>query len=218
MTDDTLKTLEQKAAILETTMKEKPDNPQSLYEYCLIQRDLGKTEKVLPYLKRLSSHKSWFEGRSHSAATGVLGFLGLAVLLNQVDQELEKYFIQQGQTVGESLRWADVRLTVPFALVLKRQEQAERSAEVLLQCIRGGIAPQDVPVSVNEQISPIVLLLAIYKDLGLEDEMYQFIGEMPALLESTGLDMENVFGVVHAQDTALFEYVFDLLKRKQSGK
>lgn len=198
----------------ESLLQNDGDSADHLYNLCLNLRALGQTEKALKYFEAVPRYSNWFTGRIESSVAGVLGFIGLAVLLNQTSPELVNFFKQTGLKVGESASWSDVRLAVPYALFLNRETKPDHAATVLYSCIKSGIAPENALVSDNERISPYVLLLSLYQEIGDEDRLYQFIGEMPDLLNTVNLEMEKVFEVVLAQDQALFDHIFTVLRKR----
>ena len=212
---DLSRKLDRRSRVLDKAMELEADNPNLLYEYCLTQRGLSRTDRTLGYLNRLPRQRQWFKDKRDSAAIGLLGFLGLAVLLNQVSSEHVRFFETTGQDVGDRINWSDVRLAVPYALWLKRAGRARDSIEILLQCIRNGIAGADAPVSLNERISPIVILLSLFHELKQSEAMYAFIGELADHLDASGLDLETVFEVVYGQDAELFAYIFEVLRTRR---
>ncbi len=206
------------AAELADILIENPDSATALYQYCLNLRMLGETEKALRYLESVPNIPDFFDAEAHQSAVGVLGFIGLAVLLNQGSPELVDYFRTRAREVGKSCAWADVRLAVPYALFLNRSGKADEAISILLSCIESGIVPEDVSVALPERISPAVLLLSLYDELGQEEEMYQFVGKMTQLLKKASLEMEQVFEVVYAQDPDLFDRIFAILKQRSPSQ
>lgn len=206
--------LAQNLQVLKHAIDIEPNNPIHLYEYCLSLRALSRTMEAVPYLEKLNEHEDWYGNEISSAALGILGFLGLSVMLDQITAPMVDFFRNTTKRVGEASEWSDVRLAVPYALLLSRERNYPQSADVLERCVKSGLVAHDVLVTLSERISPVVLLLSIYKQLDQDDALYSFIGELPQLLAETGIDLNEIFEVVHAQDQELFDHIFELLRQR----
>lgn len=200
--------LKRNLSILEAVLQDKGPISHYSYKYLLTLRGMGNQHDYLNYLEEIAHDPSWDSTPPTRSGIGILGLMGEAGLSGEGSPFALKYFENRVGEIGETIHWADTRISVPYATLMVKKSKIQEAIYVLRSCIQHGLAPAEIGVSRQELTAPFHILFSLYRSLGMNEAMVEMMGQMPELLDGNFIQTNEVIESIAGFDPTLFEYMY----------
>lgn len=195
--------------ILTNAIENEPNNFQYRFKLLITLKKLGMFEDYDELLLNSVYIIEQKKPALSESIVGIWGQFGDWVIKDSNADDVEKFYIT-AKKINEKTKWNDIRLVWPYVKISIFHKKYDKAIEDLKKCIKNGIAPRHVILSVDEKITPVYQLLKLINDFRSGSEFIEIVSNFEDLLKKSGLSVESVLKTIKKNDKVLFDSIIEI--------